>query len=238
VEYPREFVEALLALSQVSVADAQLEDLLRGVTDLASAQLGGCDMAGVTLVGAEGPTTAVFTDPAAPEIDAAQYRTGHGPCMDAFREGTILRIDDTEHEERWPEFTASAREHGVRSTLSLPLSTREQIVGALNLYSYQVETFNDNEQVVAVFVAQAAATLANAQAYWAVRTLSDQLQDALVSRAVIEQAKGIVMRERACDADEAFALLARESQNSNRKVRDLAAAMVAEAIAGDRPTAV
>ena len=235
MEYPREFVEALLGLSQVGVTDANLDDLLRSVADLATAQLAGCDMAGVTLVGPSGPTTAVFTDPTAPEIDIAQYRTGHGPCMDAYRDGNILRIDDSARDERWPEFCASARAHGVRSTLSLPLSTRDEVIGALNLYSFQVQMFNDNEQVVAVFVAQAAATLANAQAYWAVRTLGDQLQDALASRAAIEQAKGIVMRERACNADDAFAVLARESQNSNRKVRDLAVETVAGAVAGTRP---
>jgi GAF domain-containing protein len=119
----------------------------------------------------------VFTDPAAPEIDTAQYATGSGPCLDAFRTGIILRIDDTERDERWPEFCQAALHQGVRSALSLPLQTDGEPLGALNLYSRTVQNFADGEQIATVFVAHAASTLANAQAYWAGRTLSEQLED-------------------------------------------------------------
>jgi GAF domain-containing protein len=236
VEYPGEFVEALLSLSRVNLTDGtDLESLLDRVADLAVEQLEGCDMAGVTLMGAEGPTTAVFTDPAAPEIDVAQYRSSHGPCLDAFRTGEILRIDDTTADDRWPEFTAAALAHGVHSTLSLPLQVEDAPIGALNLYSRSVGNFEDTEQVAVVFVAHAASILANAQAYWAGRALTEQLEEALLSRPVIEQAKGILMKEHECDADQAFEILRRSSQTANRKLRDLAAEIVGEAVAGERP---
>ena len=112
------------------------------VADLAVDQLDGCDMAGVTLVQGETPTTAVFTEDDAPEIDRAQYDTGRGPCVAAYRTGEILRIDDTLADDRWPEFAASAAAHGVRSTLSLPLLTGDSILGALNLYSRTTSAFD------------------------------------------------------------------------------------------------
>jgi GAF domain-containing protein len=224
-------VEALLGLSHTSVADGNVELLLGRIAELATVQLGGCAMAGVTLMGENGPTTAVFTDQAAPDIDAAQYRTGSGPCLDAFRDGTILRIDDTNLDDRWPEFCVAAKQHGVRSTLSLPLRTENEPIGALNLYSRTEGNFADNEQIATVFVTHAAGILANAQAYWAAHTLSEQLQEALTSRAVIEQAKGVLMGKHRCDADQAFELLKTESQAANRKLRDVAADMVAD-IAG------
>ena len=74
-----------------------------------------------------------------------------------------------------------------------------------------------------MFAAQAAVVLANAEAYWASRALASQLEEALASRAVIEQAKGILMATQRCGPDAAFALLRSESQNTNRKVRDVAA---------------
>jgi GAF domain-containing protein len=236
VEYPGEFVEALLSLSRVNLTDGtDLESLLERVAALAVEQLEGCDMAGVTLMGAEGPSTAAFTDAAAPAIDDAQYRSGHGPCVDAFRSGRILRIDDTISEDRWPEFVAAALAHGVHSSLSLPLQVDDEPIGALNLYSRTPGTFADTEQVAVVFVAHAASILANAQAYWAGRALTEQLEEALLSRPVIEQAKGILMKEHGCDADEAFEILRNSSQSANRKLRDLAAEIVAEAVAGERP---
>jgi GAF domain-containing protein len=236
VEYPGEFVDALLSLSRVNLTDGtDLESLLERVAGLAVEQLEGCDMAGVTLMGAEGPSTAVFTDAAAPAIDDAQYRSGHGPCVDAFRSGTILRIDDTISEDRWPEFVAAALVQGVHSSLSLPLQVDGEPIGALNLYSRTPGTFADTEQVAVVFVAHAASILANAQAYWAGRALTEQLEEALLSRPVIEQAKGILMKEHGCDADEAFEILRNSSQSANRKLRDLAAEIVDEAVAGERP---
>jgi GAF domain-containing protein len=233
VDYPAEFVEQLVGLSRTIGDDADVA--LQRIADLAVAQLDGCDMAGVTLVHDEHGTTAVFTDQEAPEIDEAQYCTGQGPCLDAFRTGTILRIDETLEETRWPAFTKAASDHGVRSTLSLPLRADHGVIGALNLYSRTPHAFADNEQMATVLVAHAAAALANAQAYTAARTLNEQLRTALESRAVIEQAKGVLMRDHQCDAEEAFEILKRASQHANRKLRDVAATIVADAISGVSP---
>ena len=230
MQYPAEFVEQLLGLSRLESDARSLLPLLQRVADLAVDQLDGCDMAGVTLVQGEKPTTVVFTEDEAPEIDRAQYATGRGPCVEAYRTGEILRIDDTLADDRWPEFAAAAAAHGVRSTLSLPLLTGDSILGALNLYSRATSVFDGNEQIVAVFVAHAATSLANSHDYWAAQMLSEQLQEALESRAVIEQAKGILIAERGCDPDEAFGVLRARSQRENRKLRDVAGGIVLDAM--------
>jgi GAF domain-containing protein len=226
VEYPHEFVEELLGLSHMIVGDRGIEPVLHRVAELAKLQLDGCDLASVTVVHSDVPTTAVATDGVAPVIDAAQYESGEGPCLDAYRYGSALRIDDTLQEQRWPAFSRAAAEHGVRSVVSLPLIASDQRIGSLNLYSRRPQGLTEDDQIAGLLVAHAAATLANAQAYWAAHTLSEQLQTALASRSVIEQAKGILMYEHHCDADEAFEILKRESQSSNRKLRDVASDMV------------
>ena len=116
-------------------------------------------------------------------------------------------------------------------------AVEDGIIGALNLYSRSPHAFADNEQMATVFVAHAAAALANAQAYSAAQALSEQLRTALDSRAVIEQAKGVLMRDHQCDAEEAFEMLKHASQHTNRKLRDVAATIVNDAVNGGQRAA-
>jgi GAF domain-containing protein len=218
-------------LSHVVVPNEDVDTTLQRVADLALQEVDDCDMAGITLLRDGKPVTAVFTDAEAPEIDAAQYDSGSGPCVDAFRTGTILQIADTTQETRWPDFCDQASKAGVRSTLSLPLVVGDTSLGALNLYSYTPLGFSEHSTAL-VFAAQAAVVLANSQAYWAAHHLSGQLEIALTSRAAIEQAKGILMATRRCTADEAFELLRAESNTTNRKLRDVAA----DVVRGIKPT--
>jgi len=226
MDYPREFVEALVTLSAALPADRGLEDTLARVAGLATEQISGCDFAGCTLVRDGKATTAVFTDPLSPEIDGAQYESGRGPCLDAYREGVVFRIDDTHAENPWPEFSEAAAAHGIRSTMSFPLAGEQAAIGALNLYSRAQANFDDNDAISAAVVAHSSALLASAQAYWSAHQLSEDLQTAMLSRSTIEQAKGIIMGARHCDADTAFAELQRASQHQNRKLRDIAAEIV------------
>src|SRR3954471_22931904 len=227
MDYPREFVEALVTLSGGLPSDRGLEDTLSGVTELATQQISGCDLAGCTLVRDGKATTAVFTDPLSPELDSAQYESGRGPCLDAYRHGTVLRIDDTHAESPWPEFAEAAAEHDIRSTISFPLAGEQAPIGALNLYSRTYANFADNDAISVAVVAHSSALLASAQAYWSAHELSEHLQTAMLSRSTIEQAKGIIMGARHCDADAAFAELQATSQHQNRKLRDVAAEIVA-----------
>ena len=124
---------------------------------------------------------------------------------------------------------------GAGSSLSIGLPIEDQVIGALNVYAEKVYAFDDDAIVLAqTFAGYAAVALANAHLYDTTATLAQQMQAAMESRAVIEQAKGIIMGERRCTADEAFAILTKVSQDSNRKLRDVAAALVARAQERDR----
>ena len=141
----RDPLEFSSSLASLVVTDHALDDTLLRVAVLSTRDVPGCDVAGITLLRDGRPVTAVFTDPSAPHIDTAQYDTGKGPCLDAFRHGQEFRIEDTRLETRWPEFAAAAAAGGVLSTLSLPLVVGRGSLGALNLYSYTVSAFVDDE---------------------------------------------------------------------------------------------
>ena len=171
----------------------------------------------------------MFTDELAPELASAQYETGIGPCLDSFRHRQVFRIDDTTKDDRWPPFSEACAAHGVRSTMSIPMVANHEGVGALNYYSRSPNGFSaEDEEIGGQFGAQAAIVLANAQAYWDAHQLSQDLNEAMKSRAVIEQAKGILMAQ-GRTADEAFQILVRASQRENVKLREVATELVRRA---------
>ncbi len=225
-EPPSQDGAAPLGLLAVRIEE-ELDSTLQRVAELAMTSIDGCDMAGITLLRDGRPVTAAFTHPDAVAIDATQYRTADGPCLSAFEENRIFRLPNTAKPHRWHQFAATALEHGIQSTLSLPLIVGSSALGALNLYSRTPEALTSDDEAM-VFELQAATVLANAQAYTASLSLARNLAVALDARAPIEQAKGILMAQLRCDPDAAFEILRSSSQKQNRKVRDLAVEMVAE----------
>lgn len=220
------------ALHDVFLPDVPLTDLLDRVMELAVREIPSCAFAGVTLSQAGAPSTPVYTDPRSPRVDQVQYDHDTGPCLDAMRDGVRYQIDDTEVEQRWRPFCEAALAEGIRSTLSLPLSvgSSEDALGALNLYSEERAGFSDAVDAAASFAYQAAIVLANARAFWGAHELSTNLQLAIESRATIEQAKGILIAQSGLDPDQAFEVLVRASQRTNRKLRDVATELVERAI--------
>jgi len=218
------------SLAQFFVNEGTLGDTLLRVSELVCS-ITPATYAGITMVVDGTPRTGVFTNPEAPEIDEAQYRSGEGPCMYAFRNRQVYRIEDTASETRWPEFAAAALHHGIHATLSVPLVARATSIGALNLYAESPGAFSDADQkTVVVFAEQASIALANAQVYWDARELSENLSQAIKTREVISQAVGILMAIGGRTPDEAFEILSTASQRENRKVRDIAADIVARTV--------
>ena len=158
-----------------------------------------------------------------------QRALGEGPCVDAMRSGDTYVVEDLRADERWSgELREAARETGLASVLAVPMIAANGSIGALNLFGRGVGVMDEEAlRTAAGIAAPVAATLANARAYHRVEQLSQQLREALSTRAVIEQAKGILMVRAGCDEDEAFDLLRRTSQHQNRKLREVAAAVVA-----------
>ena len=221
------FEATVAALSQYFVGNQTLGQSLHQVAELTLAALPQTDHVGITMLVDGKLTTSIFTHPEVPEIDQAQYRTGEGPCVDAYRDGVPYTIESTREPGRWQAFRDSAARHGVLSTLSLPLITRDGPIGALNLYAETQSAYDsDDLHTGGLFASQAAFLLANAQAYWDARTLSENLEQAMKSRSTIEQAKGIVMGAMGCGPDEAMQILIRQSQEQNIKLRQIAEELV------------
>jgi GAF domain-containing protein len=226
-DYPDHLSEGIAELSRLLVNEEALGDTLQRVADLACRTLEGADVAGVTMLQDGKPTTTVYTDPTSPQVDSAQYETGVGPCLDAFRHQKVFRIESTEEDEQWSAFSKACLEHGIMSTLSLPLGVRGNGIGALNLYAREAAAFSENdEQLGLMFASQASVALANAQIYESAYRMTQQLQEALTSRATIDQAKGMLMAQHDIGGDEAFNILRTTSQRENRKLRELAQEMV------------
>ena len=150
------------------------------------------------------------------EVDALQERVMQGPCLDAVWEQEVVRVDDVGADERWPQFARQASELGVGSMLCFQLFVRSDQLGALNLYAGRPHAFDDECQDIGhMFAAHAAVALAGAEHERNLRT-------AVSSRDVIGQAKGILMERHKLTADQAFGVLARVSQELNRKLVDVA----------------
>ncbi|MGY1696874.1 GAF and ANTAR domain-containing protein [Geodermatophilus sp. SYSU D00814] len=217
------------ALSRLQLVNRELSDVLGEVTRLAAEQVPGVDAASITLVRGDTPLTAAHHGDMALAADEMQYERGHGPCLDAGRGGVQLRIDDMRTETRWPDYTARVVDVGVLSSLSTPLPYQGTSIGALNLYATRVDAFVSADAAEAAReVAEAVAVaVANADAHATLGDHARNMELAMQSRAVIEQAKGVLMAQRGVDAEGAFDMLRAASQRYNRKLRDIAAGIVA-----------
>ncbi|MDZ5444370.1 GAF and ANTAR domain-containing protein [Micromonospora sp. 4G57] len=224
---PTDPADAFAELGRIKLGDVGLDDVLQRVAELAKRVLPTPVEVSVTLVRDGTGYTAAFTHDLALEMDERQYAQESGPCLDASATGGVLSVPDIAAEDRWPDWAERGREAGVGSSVSIGLPIQEAVVGALNVYARTPHSFDeDSVSVLETFAAYAAVALANAQLYDSTATLARQMQEAMASRAVIEQAKGIIMAERRCTPAEAFAILAKVSPGPNRKVRDVAQALV------------
>ena len=226
---------AFAQLGRIRLHDTDLEGVLDTIARLAKRTIHGADDVSVTLIRDNKAQTAASTGDLALRSDKDQYASGHGPCLDAATAAATLSVPDMAGETRWPQWTPQALHNGVRSSLSIGLPVQEAVTGALNIYATEPGAFDDDAVTLAQsFAGYAAVALANAHLYDTTATLARQMQAAMESRAVIEQAKGIIMGDRGCTADQAFEVLTRLSQQTNRKLRDVAATLV-EAAGRRRP---
>jgi GAF domain-containing protein len=229
-QHRSEFDDALARLGLIKLGETDRTGILQHVTYAARQALPGATDVSITLIEGLRAHTAAFTSDVALALDELQYEKQSGPCMQAATEQTSVLVRDTARDDRWNRWPARAAAAGVGSVLSVALPILDDIDGALNIYARASEAFADDTVAAAgTFAEHSAVTLANAYLYDRTANLAQQMQTAMEHRAVIEQAKGIIMGERRCSPDEAFAVLTKLSQDSNRKVRHIAAAVVARA---------
>jgi len=225
-------------LSTIMLGAQPLSETLSRVAEIAKQTIPGAADVSVTLMTDGRPTSVVFTGQLASDLDERQYQSGFGPCMDAAISGETITIEDTADGGAYPDFSRAAQRHGVTHTMSIGLPVERQTIGALNVYGIGPEPFDEATQDMArAFAGYAAVAVANAGVYASVTALAANLQRALESRGVIDQAKGILMGRHGISADAAFELLARQSQKAQRKLRDVAADLVADTSGSGQPGA-
>jgi GAF domain-containing protein len=223
--------QSLAEVSKYFVGDKTMLDTLHRVATLAVDAIEPAEYCGLTMLIDDDIRTGVFTDPEAPEIDKAQYESGAGPCLDAFRTGEIFRVESTAADGPWPEFRRACLQRGIMSTASFPMLIDDVRHGAMNMYSRTESAFGSAELVAGrQFAAQAGVVIAYARSYWNALELSQNLQTAIAHRAEIEQAKGVIIGATGATADEAFDVLVKQSQHENRKLRDIAIELVASKV--------
>jgi GAF domain-containing protein len=228
---PLSSLEAMAELARIDFARYDLRGVLEQIAGLARAcMVGAGGEVSLTLIRGPKAYTAAFTGEPAMALDETQYDTGYGPCLDAAVSGQVQHVADMTTDTRWPDFARAATGAGIFSSLSLPLPLVTTITGALNVYSAKPAAFDgEASEDGCRFADYAAVAIANAHLYTEAATQAAQLRDAMEYRGVIEQAKGIIMADRRCTAEEAFEILRRVSNDTNRKLRDIADMLVIEA---------
>ena len=214
-------------LARTLLEEPDVEQTLDAVVHAAVATIPGADYASISAIERrrEVRTRAASAD-LPRRVDQAQYETQQGPCLDTLYEQETVRLDDLEREQRWPDFIAQARTLGVGSMLAVQLFVEGDDLGALNLTSSDAGAFDaESENAALLFAAHAAVAMSSAQQ-------QERLRKAVDTRDLIGQAKGILIERFRITGEQAFDLLVRASQRTNRKLHDIAEELVST---GDLP---
>lgn len=212
------------ALAKYFRTAATVEESMQRILETVASTISGCDHAGLCLVGNDRIETMAATDGTAEAVDALQYQHSEGPCLDAIRgPEPLVKSVDLARDTRYRFVGPLAAALGARSALAHRLGLGGQVLGALNLYSRSVDAYDERDRRSAAIVAAHAAIALNAVR---LELEAHQLRDAVASRDVVGQAKGILMERERITNEEAFAQLRRASQELNVRLRIVAQRLV------------
>lgn len=218
----RQLAARMGELARAVAVPATAEEIFSHVTSAAVELIPGVDTAGILLITAGGKFESHAGTSTLPhELDKLQELFDEGPCLAAAVEDVMVRTDDFRRETRWPAYSTAAVEIGVLSGMSFRLYTADRTAGALNLFGFEPQDWDEDARTTGSVLAShaAAAILAHRQ--------SEQLQSALASRDRIGQAKGIIMERYGVDDVRAFDMIRRLSQEGNARVVDIAERVIA-----------
>jgi GAF domain-containing protein len=226
----RQLAEAFVTLADTLVDDFDVVDFLHELT-VRCAQVLGVSAAGVLLTDQRGALRVVAASTEQTRLlELLQSQTDQGPCPECFHTGRPVAVADLSTptaSRRWPRFVAEARRIGFASVHALPMRLRTRVIGALNLFGTQPGALDGDTIRLAQALADVATIgLMQARAIRQRDALAEQLQTALNSRVVIEQAKGVIAERRHVDMDQSFTLLRGTARTSNRRLSELARAVV------------
>ncbi|MHB1511100.1 MAG: ANTAR domain-containing protein [Acidimicrobiales bacterium] len=215
-------------ITAIPADDDVVDGALRLVVHLARATVAGADGVSVSLRRHGRLATVAASDQTISDMDADQYATGEGPCVDASLNGHWFHVESLDQETRWPAFVPRAKKLGINAILSTPLMARSQPIGALNIYSRTRAAFAAKEQELAsVFATEASAILTDAGADVSDGQLAQRQREALAAREVIALAEGVLMERDGVSQHDAYTLLRQFSQRAGRPVRERAEDVVA-----------
>ncbi len=223
----------------VPTSDAVIDTALRLVVALARDIVGGADGVSVSLRRHGKLATVAASDQTISDMDASQYATGEGPCVDASLQGREFLVESLSAEKRWPAFTPRALSLGINAILSSPLTASDRPVGSMNIYSRSTSAFRPTDQRLAsVLAAETSTILTEAGVHLAGGEASQRFQDALRTRQVIAQAQGVLMERDGISEDEAYRVLRIHSQRTGQSLHHRARDVTSSALprpAGQSP---
>ncbi len=223
----RLLAKTFVELADTLVADFDVVDFLHTLANR-TAELFEAAEAGVMLGDQRGGLRVMASSSErARLLELFELQNEQGPCLDSFKSGEPVNVEDLLKESRWPLFTAEATEAGFRSVHSLPLRFRSEVIGALNLFRATPGLLAAHELAGAQAMADIATiSILQERALREAKVLADQLQRALNSRVIIEQAKGVLAERAQVNLDDAFNMLRSYARNHNRRLHDVATAVV------------
>jgi transcriptional regulator with GAF, ATPase, and Fis domain len=230
--------DTFVDLADTMIADFDVIDFLHMLTDR-SIQLFAASAAGVLLADPRGELrVAAASSEAAEVVELFQIQNDQGPCLDCFRTGRPVSAADLNGpDQRWPRFAAAATQAGFRTVEALPMRLRNQVIGALNLFWADPEMLDAADLRLGQALADVATIgLLQERNLRRSETLAEQLQAALNSRVIIEQAKGKLAERLNLDMDRAFGMLRDYARNSNQRLTDVARHFVESATADFPPS--
>jgi PAS domain S-box-containing protein len=218
---------AFAEMSVLPVAEPDRQRMLSRMATLVGSAVPGTDWVSISLGSPLDPQQLGSDSAEAQDFDGRQMQAREGPCLEAHLTGRPVLTGDVTADERWPRLRAVAGEAAVRSVLAVPVKDGGEGSGVLNLYAGRPDAFGPATRRIGELAAAAATgVLQTVAERESLRALAANLEQALTSRAVIDQAKGILMAHLGVDADEAFARLVRLSSHLNVKLRDVARHLV------------
>lgn len=224
----QQLAEAFVELADTLVDDFDVVDFLHQVT-VRCAQVLGVSAAGVLLTDQRGALRVVAASTEQTRLlELLQSQTDQGPCPECFHTGRPVAVADlSTAASRWPRFVAQARQIGFASVHALPMRLRTTVIGALNLFGTRPGALAEDTVRLGQAMADVATIgLLQARAIRDRQALAEQLQTALNSRIVIEQAKGVIAERRRLDMDASFTLLRGTARTNNRRLSELARAVI------------
>ena len=225
--------EARTLLHQLLLDMTSVRAFLDGLAAMAAEQITDDVSCGITVLRDGRATTVANSDLRAAQVDEIQYSEGQGPCLHAARHQELVHIEDVAGDHRWAGFEARALAHGIGAVFSVPVQAGDDVLGAMNFYASTAGAFGPEEQDRGhQFAEEATRALELAVRLGDQVEMTEQLKTALTSRAVIDQAIGVIMSQNSCNAEEAFAVLRAASQTRNVKLRDVAVEVIA-AVGGE-----